>query len=186
MAGEGMNRFIENYLPSIASCTAPNTAACGMMRSMGAAELAEAARAMPGLDFLRAIRDGELPAAPIQDLMGFQLVEVEEGEVAFRSVPGEQHYNPIGVVHGGLAATLLDSAMGACVHSTLALGEAYTTLETKFNLVRPIVADGGTILASGKVLHRGSRVATAEGRVVREADGKLLAHGTSTCMILSG
>ena len=153
---------------------------------MGAAELAERARALPGLDFLRAIRDGELPAAPIQELMGFELVEVEEGEVAFRATPGEQHYNPIGVVHGGLAATLLDSAMGASVHSTLPLGSGYTTLETKFNLVRPIVADGGTVLAEGRLVHRGSRVATAEGRVVRDADGKLLAHGTSTCMILGG
>jgi uncharacterized protein (TIGR00369 family) len=153
---------------------------------MGAAELAERAREMSGLDFLRAIRDGELPAAPIQDLMGFELVEVEEGDVAFRGTPGERHYNPIGVVHGGLAATLLDSAMGASVHSTLPLGSAYTTLEIKLNLVRPMVADGGTVLARGRVIHRGSRVATADGRVVREADGKLLAHGTSTCMVLGG
>jgi uncharacterized protein (TIGR00369 family) len=153
---------------------------------MGAAELAERAREMPGLEFLRAIRDGDLPAAPIQELMGFELVEVEEGDVAFRATPGERHYNPIGVVHGGLAATLLDSAMGASVHSTLPLGSAYTTLEIKLNLVRPMVADGGTVLARGRVIHRGSRVATADGRVVREADGKLLAHGTSTCMVLGG
>jgi uncharacterized protein (TIGR00369 family) len=151
---------------------------------MGASELAERSRAMPGLDFLRAIRDGELPRAPIQDLMGFELVEVEEGRVAFRSTPGPQHYNPIGVVHGGFAATLLDSAMGASVHSTLPLGTGYSTLETKFNLVRAITADSGSVLAEGSVVHRGSRVATAEGRVVREADGKLLAHGTSTCLVL--
>jgi uncharacterized protein (TIGR00369 family) len=153
---------------------------------MGPAELAARARAMPGLEFLRAIRDGELPTAPIQDLMGFQLVEVEEGRVAFRSMPGEQHYNPIGVVHGGFSATLLDSAMGASVHSTLPLGSAYTTLEIKFNLVRAITADAGSVLAEGSVVHRGSRVATAEGRVVRESDGKLLAHGTSTCLVLAG
>jgi len=152
---------------------------------MGPAELAERARAMPGLEFLRAIRDGELPTAPIQDLMGFQLVEVEEGRVAFRSTPGKQHYNPIGVVHGGFSATLLDSAMGASVHSTLPLGSAYTTLETKFNLVRAITADSGSVLAEGRVVHRGSRVATAEGSVVRESDGKLVAHGTSTCLVLS-
>jgi uncharacterized protein (TIGR00369 family) len=148
------------------------------------ASLAERARAMAGLEFLEAIRDGELPAAPIQALMGFQLVEVEEGRVAFRATPGEQHYNPIGVVHGGLAATLLDSAMGASVHSTLPLGSAYSTLETKFNLVRAVTADGGTLLASGRVVHRGSRVATAEGRIVREGDGKLVAHGTSTCLVI--
>jgi acyl-coenzyme A thioesterase PaaI-like protein len=149
---------------------------------MGAAELAEAARAMPGLDFLRAIRDGDLPAAPIQDLMGFQLVDVEGGEVAFRATPGEQH-------SGGSAPYDRFAAYPrntGSVHSTLALGEAYTTLEVKFNLVRPMVADGGTVLAEGKVVHRGSRVATAEGQVVREADGKLFAHGTSTCMILGG
>ena len=153
---------------------------------MGASELAERARAMPGLEFLEAIRDGELPAAPIQDLMGFQLVEVEEAKVAFRATPGEHHYNPIGVVHGGFAATLLDSAMGASVHSTLPLGSGYSTLETKVNMVRPITADTGSVLAEGRVVHRGSRLATAEGRLVREADGKLLAHGTSTCMVLSG
>ena len=150
------------------------------------AALAERARAMPGREFLEAIRDGLLPAAPIQELMGFRLVEVEEGRVAFRAEPGEQHYNPIGVVHGGLAATLLDSAMGASVHSTLPLGTGYSTLETKFNLVRAVTAESGPILAEGRVVHRGSRVATAEGWIVREADGKLLAHGTSTCLVLSG
>jgi uncharacterized protein (TIGR00369 family) len=150
------------------------------------AALAERARGMAGLEFLEAIRDGELPAAPIQSLMGFRLVEVEEGRVAFAAAPGEQHYNPIGVVHGGLAATLLDSAMGASVHSTLPLGSGYSTLETKFNLVRAITADTGPILAEGRVIHRGRQVATAEGSVVREADRKLLAHGTSTCLVLSG
>ncbi len=148
--------------------------------------LAERARAMPGREFLEAIRDGELPAAPIQDLMGFRLVEVEDGRVAFRAEPGEQHYNPIGVVHGGLAATLLDSAMGASVHSTLPLGTGYSTLETKFNLVRAVTAESGSLLAEGTVVHRGSRVATAEGRIVRESDGKLVAHGTSTCLVLAG
>jgi uncharacterized protein (TIGR00369 family) len=138
---------------------------------------------MAGIDFLRAIRDGEFPPAPIQNLMSFRLAEVDEGRVVFVAEPGEQHFNPIGVVHGGLAATLLDSAMGACVHSTLALGEAYTTLETKFNLVRPMMAGMGEVRAEGTVIHRGGRVATSEGRVTRE-DGKLLAHGTSTCMIV--
>ena len=147
------------------------------------AELAARGRGMAGIDFLSAIRDGEFPAAPIQNLMGFRLAEVDEGRVVFVAEPGEQHFNPIGVVHGGLAATLLDSAMGACVHSTLAQGEAYTTLETKFNLVRPMTAGMGEVRAEGKVIHRGGRVATSEGRVTR-ADGKLVAHGTSTCMIL--
>lgn len=150
------------------------------------AELARRGRELPGLEFLTAIRDGSLPPAPIQELLGFALVEVEEGHVAFAATPGEQHFNPIGVVHAGLAATMLDSALGAAVHTTLPLGTGYTTLETKFNLVRPITHESGEIRCDGHVVHRGGRVATSEGRVVRVADGKLLAHGTSTCLILSG
>ncbi|HKP90242.1 MAG TPA: PaaI family thioesterase [Thermoleophilaceae bacterium] len=146
--------------------------------------LAERARGDAGIDFLRAIRDGELPPAPIQDTLGFQLAEVDEGRVVFAATPGDEHYNPIGVVHAGLAATMLDSSMGAAVHSTLPQGSGYTTLETKFNLVRPIDAGTGEILSEGKIVHRGGRVATAEGRVTRASDGKLLAHGTSTCLIL--
>jgi uncharacterized protein (TIGR00369 family) len=148
-------------------------------------KLAEQARSMPGLEFLEAIRDGELPPAPIQQLLDFALVEVEQGRVVFTAEPAEQHYNPIGIVHGGLAATLLDSAMGACVHSTLAGGEGYTTLETKLNLVRAVTAATGTVRAEGRVVHRGRQVATAEGDL-RDGDGRLLAHGTSTCLVLGG
>ncbi len=148
-------------------------------------ELGEQARAMRGLDFLEAIRDEELPPAPIQRLLDFTLTEVEEGRALFAAEPGEQHYNPIGVVHGGLAATLLDSAMGAAVHSTLPEGQGYTTLETKFNLVRAITAGTGPIKAEGRVVHRGRQVATAEGDL-RDGAGKLLAHGTSTCMVIGG
>ncbi|HEX8743786.1 MAG TPA: PaaI family thioesterase [Thermoleophilaceae bacterium] len=148
------------------------------------AELAARARELPGLELLTAIRDGALPPAPIQQLLGFPLVEVGEGHVAFAAEPGEQHFNPIGTVHAGLAATMLDSAMGAAVHSTLPAGTGYTTLETKFNLVRAITASTGEIRCDGRVVHRGSRVATAEGRVARASDGKLLAHGTSTCLIV--
>ncbi len=148
-------------------------------------ELGEQARAMRGLDFLEAIRDEELPPAPIQRLLDFTLTEVEEGRVVFTAQPGEQHYNPIGVVHGGLAATLLDSAMGASVHSTLPQGQGYTTLETKFNLVRAVTADTGPIKAEGRVVNRGRQVATAEG-YLRDEAGKLLAHGTSTCLVIGG
>ncbi|HEU0019655.1 MAG TPA: PaaI family thioesterase [Thermoleophilaceae bacterium] len=148
-------------------------------------ELGEQARTMRGLSFLEAIRDEELPPAPIQRLLDFTLTEVEEGRVVFTATPGEQHYNPIGVVHGGLAATLLDSAMGAAVHSTLPEGQGYTTLETKFNLVRAITADTGPIQAEGKVVNRGRQVATAEG-YLRDGAGKLLAHGTSTCLVIGG
>lgn len=147
------------------------------------ARLAERAAGSAGLDFLRAMVAGELPAAPIGELLGFRLAEVDEGRAVFTAVPGEQHYNPIGVVHAGLAATMLDSAMGVAVHTTLPAGVAYTTLETKFNLVRPIVGDGTEVRCEGSVVHRGSRVATAEGRLVRVADGKLMAHGTSTCLV---
>ena len=140
---------------------------------------------MTGLEYMQAIADGSHPPAPIQELMGFDLVEAEEGRTRFRSLPGAQHLNPIGVVHGGFAGLLLDSCMGAAVHTTCADGEAYSTLETKFNLVRAITPDGGEVVAEGRVVHRGRRVATAEGTVKRVSDGKLLAHGTSTCMILA-
>ena len=146
------------------------------------AELAARARSASGLAFLKAIVAGELPVAPIQELLGFSLDDAEEGRVVFSLQPGEQHYNPIGSVHGGVAATLLDSAMGAAVHSTLPQGTAYVTLEVKFNLVRPITAETGRVAAEGRVVHRGGTVATVEGHV-RSAEGKLLAHGTSTCLI---
>ena len=148
-------------------------------------ELSEQARTMRGLDFLVAIRDEELPPAPIQRLLDFALTEVDEGRVVFTAQPGEQHYNPIGVVHGGVAATLLDSAMGAAVHSTLAQGQGYTTLETKFNLVRPVTSETGPIAAEGRVVNRGRQVATAEG-FLRDGNDKLLAHGTSTCLVIGG
>jgi uncharacterized protein (TIGR00369 family) len=147
------------------------------------AELAGKARSSSGLEFLRAIVDGELPPAPIQELLGFALEEAEEGRVVFSIEPGEQHYNPIGTVHGGVAATLLDSAMGAAVHSTLPEGTAYVTLEVKFNLVRPITADTGRVLAEGRVIHRGKTVATVEASLRTAGEGALLAHGTSTCLV---
>jgi uncharacterized protein (TIGR00369 family) len=138
-----------------------------------------------GLELLRAIAAGDAPGAPIADLMGFEPVEAEEGRVVFAAVPGPHHYNPLGAVHGGLAATLLDSAMACAVHSTLPEGKAYTTLELKVNYTRAITSETGRILCEGTVVHRGGRVATADGRVVAERTGKLLAHGTTTCLILS-
>ena len=138
---------------------------------------------MTGLDRLAAIARGDAPPAPIQETLGFDLVEVGEGRTVFRVVPGERHLNPLGTVHGGLAMTLLDSATGAAVHTTLADGEAYGTLETKVNLVRAIRPDTGPLLARGNVVHRGSRVATAEARLEGESDGRLYAHATSTCLI---
>ena len=140
---------------------------------------------MTGLEYMRKIVEGSAPKAPIQELVGFEIVVAEEGRTVFSAVPGPQHLNPIGTVHGGFAGLLLDSCMGAAVHTTCGEGEAYSTLETKFNLVRAITPDAGEVLAEGRVVHRGRRVATAEGTVKRASDGKLLAHGTSTCMILA-
>jgi uncharacterized protein (TIGR00369 family) len=147
------------------------------------AALAEAGRSMSGIEFLRAIRDGRLPAPPITELLGFRLVEVEAGQAVFEVLPGEQHYNPIGVVHGGLAMTLLDSAMGCSVQTHMPAGGGYTTLEAKTNLVRAVSSKTGVLRAIGKVVHLGSRVATAEGRLV-DAAGKLYAHATTTCIVL--
>ena len=146
-------------------------------------KLGEAARGLTGLEFLNKIVSGELPPPPIAALMNFELVELSEGHAIFSVEPKEYHYNPIGVVHGSLAATLLDSAMGCAVHSTLPAGVGYTTLEIKVNFVRPITADTGRVRAEAKLIHLGGRTATAEGRVIDEA-GKLYAHATTSCLIL--
>jgi uncharacterized protein (TIGR00369 family) len=148
------------------------------------AALAEAGRTMSGMAFLRAICDGRLPAPPIAELLGFRLVEVDTGHAVFEVLPGEQHYNPIGVVHGGLAMTLLDSAMGCAVQTQMPAGGGYTTLEAKTNLVRAITSQTGLLRAVGKVIHAGKRVATAEGRLLDSA-GRLYAHATTTCIVLS-
>jgi uncharacterized protein (TIGR00369 family) len=147
--------------------------------------LADAARSMSGIEFLQSIRDGKLPAPPIAELLGMRLAEVERGHAVFEVTPAEHHYNPIGVVHGGLAMTLLDSAMACSVQTQIPAGSGYTTLEVKVNLVRPITMQTGKLRAIGKVLHGGNRIATAEGRL-EDASGKLYAHGTTTCIILNG
>lgn len=143
---------------------------------------AKASLSMSGAAFLRAIAEGRLPAPPIAELMGFAIDEVGEGRVVFTVEPQPYHYNPIGVVHGGLAATLLDSAMGCAVHSMLPDGRAYTTLELKVNYVRALKHDTGRVRAIGKVVHMGGRIATAEGFVF-DAKEKLYAHGTTTCLL---
>src|SRR5437762_14105463 len=127
---------------------------------------------MAGAAFLRAIAERKLPPPPIANLMGFDIGEVGAGRVIFGVGPQEYHYNPIGMVHGGLAATLLDSAMGCAVHSLLPEGRAYTTLELKVNFIRALRHDTGVVKAMGKVIHLGGKVATAEGRVL-VAEGKL-------------
>ena len=114
--------------------------------------------------------------------MNFRISELSEGRAVFVVEPAEYHYNPIGVVHGGVAATLLDSAMGCAVHSTLPAGATYTTLEIKVNYIRPMTADTGQVRCEANTIHLGGRTATAEGKIVDEK-GKLYAHGTTTCII---
>jgi uncharacterized protein (TIGR00369 family) len=135
-----------------------------------------------GLEFLRGIMDGRYPAPPIADLLGFSLTEVDFGRAVFQSTPEFKHYNPLGRVHGGYAATLLDSCMGCSVHSTLPVGVGYTTLEFKVTLIRAITDDTGPVTAEGRILNAGRRAATAEGRLT-DAKGRLLAHGTTTCLV---
>ena len=143
---------------------------------------ASAARGLAGIDFLRKIIAGELPQPPIAHSLDYQLLEVGEGRAAFGFKPAELHYNPIGMVHGGIACTLLDSAMGCAVHSVLPAGTGYTTLEVKVNMVRAIGKDTPFLRAEGKLLHSGKSTAIAEGRLVDE-QGKLYAHATTTCMV---
>ncbi len=145
--------------------------------------LASHADAMTGIEFLSAIRDGQLPPPPIFSLMDLTIVDIAEGKVVIQALPAEYHYNTIGVIHGGLAATLLDTAMACAIHASLASHGAYTTLELHINYVRPLTDATGPVQGIGEVLHRGSRVATAAGRVV-DATGKLYAHATTTCLIL--
>lgn len=146
-------------------------------------QMAQAARGLAGIDFLRGVRDGTIQSAPIQELVGMKLVEVDPGRAVWEVVPGEQHYNPIGTVHAGVAATLLDSAMACAVHSSLPPGKGYTTLEFKINLVRAVTIKSGVLRAVGKVVHGGKTTATAEGRL-EDASGALYAHATTTCIIL--
>ena len=146
------------------------------------AAVARAAAEMSGLEYLRAIARGELSAAPIADLLSFNFHEIEEGRVVFECVPAEYHYNPIGAVHGGLACTLFDSAMGCAVHTMLPAGVGYTTVELKVNFLRPIDVKTGRLLCEGTIIHVGGRIATAEARLHDER-GKLHGHATTTCMI---
>jgi uncharacterized protein (TIGR00369 family) len=135
-----------------------------------------------GLSFLQALIAGELPAPPMMQTLGYTLAEAEKGRVVFAGTPDFRHYNPLGTVHAGFAATLLDSALGCSVHTMLAKGESYTTLEFKINLVRPLTDKTGPVRAEGRVLHRGRTVATAEGDL-KDSAGKLYAHATTTCAI---
>jgi len=135
-----------------------------------------------GLELLREILAGKLPKPPIASTLDYELTEVREGFVVFEVVPAEYHYNPLGVAHGGLAATLLDSAMGCAVHSVLPAEARYTTIELKVNYIRALTTATGRVRAEGRVIHAGGRVGVAEGRII-DAEGRLYAHGTTTCLI---
>ena len=144
--------------------------------------LAKSAAGLSGMEYLNKIISGEFPPPPIGVLMNFRIAELSEGHAVFTVEPAEYHYNPIGVVHGGVAATLLDSAMGCAIHSTLPAGASYTTLEVKVNYIRAMSSETGLVRCEANAIHVGGRTATAEGKVIDE-QGKLYAHGTTTCII---
>ena len=145
----------------------------------------EQAAGKSGLEMFQAMIAGELPAPPISQTLDFLLVEAEHGRVVFQGRPGYAHYNPMGIVHGGWFATLLDSALGCAVASTLPAGKAYTTAELKVNIVRPLSDKVPFVRAESRIIHGGNRMATADARLTG-ADGKLYAHGSTTCFIFDG
>lgn len=137
---------------------------------------------MTGLDFLRAIRNGEIPPAPISSPMLMRLEEVDEGRVVFSCEPDESLYNPIGSVHGGVMCTVLDSALGCAAHSTLSAGIGYTSIEIKVNYLRPVQIGVGMLTAIGTVTKRGRRVIFAEGEVL-DAEGNVVATASSSLLV---
>jgi uncharacterized protein (TIGR00369 family) len=139
---------------------------------------------LSGLEAMRAFTRGELDPPPIARLLGMEFVEAEHGRTVFAVTPAEWMYNPIGSVHGGIAATLLDTALGCAVHTTLGAGQGYTTADLQVRYLRPMSADTGRVIAEATVVHTGRRLATAEGRLTVEDGGKLLAHGSTSCLIL--
>ena len=141
----------------------------------------ERARELPAIELFRAMVAGKLPAPPIGVTMNFSLVEVEPGRVVFAGEADGRYLNPVGTIHGGWVATLLDSCMTCAVHSTLPAGQACTTVELKINFVRPLSEATGAVRAEGKVIHGGKTISTAEGKLI-DAKGTLLAHGTTTVM----
>jgi len=138
----------------------------------------------PGIEVLRAMADGTLAGAPIAATLGMSVDEVGPELVVFTLVPEEWHYNPIGTVHGGVHATLLDSVMGCAVHARLGPGQAYTTLDLSVRYLRPVTTASGRLRAEGSVVSLGSRVATAEGTVT-DSHGRLVATGTTTCLVMA-
>jgi len=143
---------------------------------------ADEQKEMSGLEFVQGLADGTLPLNMIARTLGYDITEAESGRVVVTAQPKDSHLNPAGTVHGGLAAAMLDSCMGLAIQSTLEKGLGSTTLEFKISFVRPITPETGPIRAEGTVISRGRRVGTAEGRV-SDSNGRLLVHGTTTCLI---
>lgn len=143
------------------------------------------AGAHTGIELVRMGLDGRLPEAPICGTLGFRLVSAEEGQAVFEGEPGEHLFNPMGTVHGGYMATLLDSALGTAVLTALPAGRAYTTVQLGVHLVRPVLDTTPTLRCEGRTVHVGRTTATAEARLVGAVDGRLYAHGTATCAVLA-
>jgi len=153
----------------------------GLGRTYGTVSVEER-KAMSGLEFVQGLAGGRLPLNTIAETLGYDVTAAASGRATVTMEPNGKHLNPVGTVHGGIAATLLDSAMGLAIHTTLEKGLGQTTVEFKISLIRPITPETGLISAEGVVLSRGRRVGTAEGRLT-DRDGRLLAHGTTTCLI---
>jgi uncharacterized protein (TIGR00369 family) len=163
----------------------PGTAAGLRLVEHPADQLTRLARHYDGKGFLAAVRSGELPVPPLADALGFELREIGDGAVTFAYKPSLEHYNGIGVVHGGLAAALLDTAMGCAVQTLLPKGATVSTLDNNVRYVRPITVRTGLVFATGTTVHRGRRTATAEGRLVEATTGRVLATATTTMLIQS-
>jgi uncharacterized protein (TIGR00369 family) len=138
---------------------------------------------LAGLQYFKRMIDGEVPSPPMLALLGIRLIEADEGRVVFTGTVAPEHYNGMGVAHGGYAATLLDSALGCCINTMMPPGKRFTTLELKVNLTRPLTHEVGPLFCEAKVVHLGGRTATSEGRIV-DRNGKLYAHGTTTCIVV--
>ncbi len=146
--------------------------------------MAATAMRLSGIDYLGAIANGDFPPPPIARMLGLELVEIERGRALFSMEPAEWMYNPIGSVHGGIAATILDSCMGCAVHTTLEAGVGYTTADLQVRYIRAMGDATGRVRAEGRVVHAGRRTATAEGRLFVESDETLIAHASTGCVIL--
>jgi uncharacterized protein (TIGR00369 family) len=145
--------------------------------------LTDRRQGLSGIDYFRKMLAGELPPPAMLDLFHIRLVEVDYGRVAFTATAEERFYNGTGVAHGGFAATLLDTALGCAINSTMPVGRRFTTLELKINLTRPLTKEVGPLRCEAWIVHVGGRTATSEGRIV-DGNGKLYAHGSTTCIVV--